>query len=55
MKNKRVVMCVSTWPEDGQQDFIVFQVLQGETDSEAFKRAAKAYSPENEFYIKEED
>jgi hypothetical protein len=50
-KMTRVVMCRNTWPEPDQKDFVVFEVLQEETDADAFARAAKAYSPNNEFYI----
>ena len=50
---RRVVMCVNDWPEDGEEDFIVFEVKENETDEEAIIRAGEAYSPDDEFYIVE--
>ena len=50
---RRVVMCVNDWPEDGEVDFIVFEVRPNETGEEAIKRAGEAYSPDDEFYIEE--
>ena len=44
-------MCVGTWPEDGYKDFVVFNVLENETDEEAIFRAGQAYSHEEEFYV----
>ncbi len=50
---RRVVMCVNDWPEDGEVDFIVFEVKENESDANAIKRAGEAYSPDDEFYITE--
>lgn len=46
----KVVMCVSTWPEENE-DFEVFEVRPGESDQEAIRRAEEAYSPKEQFYI----
>jgi len=50
---RRIVMCVGTWPEDDHSDFEVFDVRSGESDEDAIKRAEKAYSDKDNFYIKE--
>lgn len=49
---QRLVMCVNDWPEDGEEDFIVFPVRNGESDEEAINRAVEAYGPNKSFYIK---
>lgn len=51
----KVVMCVGTWPEENYQDFEVFEVRENESEKDAILRAEKAYSSEDEFYIKEQD
>jgi hypothetical protein len=50
---RRVVMCKGTWPEDNYQDFVVFDVLPGESDADAIYRAGEAYSHNDEFYVTE--
>ena len=50
---KRIVMCKGTWPENGYEDFEVFEVKENETDQTAIDRAIAAYSEEESFYIKE--
>lgn len=50
---ERLVMAVSDWPE-GDSDFIVTRVRDGETEAEAIQRAKDLYSEDMEFYIVEE-
>lgn len=47
----KIVMAVNDWPEDDQNDFKVFNVLDAETEEEAIERAKKAYNHEMKFYI----
>ena len=50
---ERLVMAVSDWPE-GDSDFIVTRVRDGETEADAIQRARELYSEDMEFYIVEE-
>jgi len=50
---RRVVFGVTTWPEPGQQDFQITEVLSGESDADAIERAKSHYSSDLECYIKE--
>jgi hypothetical protein len=52
---KRMVMGVNDWPEDGQEDFEIVEVREGETDEQAIKRAQSHYSPDLECYIVEKE
>jgi hypothetical protein len=43
---KRMVMGVNDWPEDGQEDFEIVEVREGETDEQFFyKTRKKALGP----------
>jgi hypothetical protein len=46
-------MGVNDWPEDGQEDFEIVEVREGETDEQAIERAKSHYGPDQKCYIKE--
>jgi hypothetical protein len=50
---RRVVMGVSDWPE-GDPDFKIVYVEDGETDAQAIQRAKSHYSDSLECYIIDE-
>lgn len=53
--NKRVLMCVGTYPEDNYRDFPVYYPIPDEwTNEEAIKKAQEGYSENHEFYIIDE-
>ena len=46
-------MGVNTWPEDGEEDFEIVEVMDNESDEDAIKRAKSHYSDDLECYIVE--
>ncbi len=51
-KPKRVVFGISSGPEDMEEEFEICDVLKGETEEEAIKRAKSFYYEELEVIIK---
>lgn len=49
--NDHTVMGVTDWPEHGQKDFEIVDVLPGEPFDVAIERAKLLYSPDQKRYI----